>query len=81
MPPQFFKLNEKQQLALGNHLTQTMLARLGGWGGELNNVLDGKRPLDVLGHTSNTDLTPLSEDVKALLENANKIEDRSHEYA
>ncbi len=78
--PQFFKLNEKQQLALGNHLTQTMLARLGGWG-ELNNVLDGKRPLDVLGHTSNTDLTPLSEDVKALLENANKIEDRSHEYA
>ncbi|MFL0839115.1 VPA1269 family protein [Vibrio parahaemolyticus] len=78
--PQFFKLNEKQQLALGNHLTQTMLARLGGWG-ELNNVLDGKRPLDVLGHTSDTDLTPLSEDVKALLENANKLEDRSHEYA
>ncbi|HCE3304110.1 TPA: tyrosine-type recombinase/integrase [Vibrio parahaemolyticus] len=78
--PQFFKLNEKQQLALGNHLTQTMLARLGGWG-ELNNVLDGKRPLDVLGHSSDTGLTPLSEDVKALLESAHKLEDRSHEYA
>ncbi len=80
IPPQFFRLNEKQQLALGNHLTQTMLARLGGWG-ELNNVLDGKRPLDVLGHTSDSDLVPLSEDVKALLENVNKLEDRSREYA
>lgn len=78
MQPQLFKLSEEMQLHVGNQITQLMLARLNGWG-NINRVLDGELPLDLLGSSDDSDLVPLSEDIKALLENSIKLEIKTDE--
>ncbi|MBF4396134.1 hypothetical protein, partial [Vibrio anguillarum] len=78
MQPQLFKLSEEMQLHVGNQITQLMLARLNGWG-NINRVLDGELPLDLLGSSDDSDLVPLSEDIKALLEKSIKLEIKTDE--
>jgi len=78
MQPQLFKLSEKMQLHVGNQITQLMLARLNGWG-NINRVLDGELPLDLLGNSDDSDLVPLSLDIKALLENSITLEIKTDE--
>ncbi|EOA3785162.1 hypothetical protein ACH0R5_003254 [Vibrio vulnificus] len=41
MQPQFFLLNEQEQLAVGNQLTQLMLTRLKGWE-NVDKLIDGR---------------------------------------
>ncbi|SON51361.1 VPA1269 family protein [Vibrio tapetis] len=73
-PAQFIHLSEDNQLKVGNQMTQLMLARLGGWG-ELNHVLDGKRPIDSISLQESDKLVPLSEEIQMILAKTKLLEE------
>lgn len=79
LQPGMFALNDKQQLAIGNQITEILLSRLGNWNA-VDNLIEGQITLNDLGIENTFKFKEIKLDISNLLtgEDNNNLPDSSH---